>query len=235
MKEVFSSVANNYDLMNDVMSLGIHRIWKRELIRQLNPIPGTQLLDTCGGTGDVALEFLRHVQQSDPTDNDFKVVVCDINEQMLKVGQNRAKHLPQSVSNRIEWVLGDAMRLPFGDNTFDAYTVAFGIRNVVDINQALSEAHRVLKSGGQFLCLEFSQMRTPFISRLYDWYSFEIIPVLGEVFAKDWKSYQYLVESIRRFPDQNDFKAMIQSTGFTLVEVTNLLDGIAAIHIGFKK
>ena len=228
-------MANSYDLMNDVMSLGIHRLWKQQLVARLDPLPATKLLDVCGGTGDVAIQVVRHMTRKYPNDRNSQVVVCDINEQMIKVGQTRCHKLMASDADRIQWVLGDAMNLPFEDNSFDVYTVAFGIRNVVDIPRALSEAHRVLKSGGQFLCLEFSQMRNPLMARLYDWYSFEIIPVLGEVLAKDWKSYQYLVESIRRFPDQNEFKEMIRSQGFSLVEVNNLLDGIAAIHTAFKK
>lgn len=228
-------MANSYDLMNDAMSLGIHRLWKDRLVSHLSPLPGTRLLDMCGGTGDIAFKVVRHMRHKFPKDSHFRVVVADINQEMLNVGQKRSRETLGSDADRIQWVLADAMDLPFEENSFDAYTVAFGIRNVVDVNQALSEAHRVLKSGGQFSCLEFSQVRNPVLARLYDLYSFEIIPVLGEVLAKDWKSYQYLVESIRRFPDQNEFKQMIRSAGFTLVGVTNLLDGIAAIHTAYKK
>jgi len=236
VNQVFTSVAPNYDLMNDVMSLGIHRYWKRELIRKLDPMKGTVLLDMCGGTGDIGQEFVTHMRHRFPNDNQFKVIVCDINQQMLKVGQNRAKlRLSASACDRMEWVSGDAMELPFEDNRFDAYTVGFGIRNVVDIEKALSEAHRVLRRGAMFACLEFSQLQNPLLSKLYDFYSFEMIPVLGEVFAKDWKSYQYLVESIRQFPDQKEFQSMIESAGFGFVEYTNFFGGIAAIHCAYKK
>uniref|UniRef100_A0A8C7B2M5 2-methoxy-6-polyprenyl-1,4-benzoquinol methylase, mitochondrial n=1 Tax=Neovison vison TaxID=452646 RepID=A0A8C7B2M5_NEOVI len=182
---VFESVAKKYDVMNDMMSLGIHRIWKDMLVWKMHPFPGTQLLDVAGGTG-------------------------------------------------LAWVLGDAEELPFDDDKFDVYTIAFGIRNVTHINQALQEAHRVLKPGGRFLCLEFSQVNNPLVSRLYDLYSFQVIPVLGEVIAGDWKSYQYLVESIRQFPSQEEFKEMIQDAGFEKVTYESLTSGIVAIHSGFK-
>ncbi|XP_073864165.1 2-methoxy-6-polyprenyl-1,4-benzoquinol methylase, mitochondrial isoform X4 [Macaca fascicularis] len=171
--------------MNDMMSLGIHRVWKDLLLWKMRPLPGTQLLDVAGGTG-------------------------------------------------LAWVLGDAEELPFDDDKFDIYTIAFGIRNVTHIDQALQEAHRVLKPGGRFLCLEFSQVNNPLISRLYDLYSFQVIPVLGEVIAGDWKSYQYLVESIRRFPSQEEFKEMIEDAGFHKVTYESLTSGIVAIHSGFK-
>ncbi|XP_054154477.1 2-methoxy-6-polyprenyl-1,4-benzoquinol methylase, mitochondrial-like [Oppia nitens] len=232
--DVFRSVAQKYDLMNDIMSLGIHRYWKRQLIRYLKPLRDTTLLDTCGGTGDIAHEFVTYMRNTYPTENTSKVIVCDINEEMLNVGQSKAKQWLPEDSDRIQWVLGDAMALPFDDNSFDAYTVGFGIRNVVDIDKTLSEAHRVLKPGAVFTCLEFSKLQNPLISKIYDLYSFEVIPVLGEILAKDWKSYQYLVESIRQFPPQNQFKSMIESVGFTFVEYINFLDGIATIHIGYK-
>ncbi|CAG2105121.1 unnamed protein product [Medioppia subpectinata] len=235
VNQVFTSVANSYDLMNDVMSLGIHRYWKREFITRLDPLKGTVLLDMCGGTGDIAHQFITHMRDTFPDDKLFKVIVCDINEEMLKVGQNRAREeWSGSDCQRIEWVLGDAMSLPFEDNSFDAFTVAFGLRNVVHIEKALSEAHRVLKPGAIFSCLEFSQLQNPLFAKFYDFYSFEMIPVFGEIVAKDWKSYQYLVESIRQFPDQNEFKSMIESAGFRFVDYTNLLRGIASIHTGFK-
>uniref|UniRef100_A0A8D2I0W2 2-methoxy-6-polyprenyl-1,4-benzoquinol methylase, mitochondrial n=1 Tax=Urocitellus parryii TaxID=9999 RepID=A0A8D2I0W2_UROPR len=183
--QVFESVAKKYDVMNDMMSLGIHRVWKDLLLRKMHPLPGTQLLDVAGGTG-------------------------------------------------LAWVLGDAEELPFDDDKFDVYTIAFGIRNVTHIDQALQEAHRVLKPGGRFLCLEFSQVNNPLISRLYDLYSFQVIPVLGEVVAGDWKSYQYLVESIRKFPSQEEFKEMIEDAGFQKVTYESLTSGIVAIHSGFK-
>ncbi|CAO2629212.1 2-methoxy-6-polyprenyl-1,4-benzoquinol methylase, mitochondrial [Lemmus lemmus] len=192
--QVFESVAKKYDVMNDMMSLGIHRAWKDLLIRKMHPLPGTQLLDVAGGTGDIAFRFLRYVQGS-------LVTVCDINREMLKVGKQKA--VDQGHTAGLAWVLGDAEELPFDDDKFDVYTIAFGIRNVTHIDRALQEAHRVLKPGGRFLCLEFSQVNDPLISRLYDLYSFQVIPVIGEVIAGDWKSYQYLVESIRKFPNQS--------------------------------
>lgn len=257
--QVFESVAKKYDVMNDMMSLGIHRAWKDLLIRKMHPLPGTQLLDVAGGTGDIAFRFLRYVQaqhqrkqrrqlraqqnlsweeiakkyqnEEDPLGGSL-VTVCDINREMLKVGKQKA--VDQGHTAGLAWVLGDAEELPFDDDKFDVYTIAFGIRNVTHIDRALQEAHRVLKPGGRFLCLEFSQVNDPLISRLYDLYSFQVIPVIGEVIAGDWKSYQYLVESIRKFPNQEEFKEMIEDAGFQKVTYENLTTGIVAIHSGFK-
>ncbi|XP_031193412.1 2-methoxy-6-polyprenyl-1,4-benzoquinol methylase, mitochondrial [Mastomys coucha] len=257
--QVFESVAKKYDLMNDMMSLGIHRAWKDLLIRKMHPLPGTQLLDVAGGTGDIAFRFLSYVQsqqqrrqrrqlrtqqnlswdeiakkyqnKEDPLGGSL-VMVCDINREMLKIGKQKA--LDQGYTTGLAWVLGDAEELPFDDDRFDVYTIAFGIRNVTHIDRALQEAHRVLKPGGRFLCLEFSQVNDPLISRLYDLYSFQVIPVIGEVIAGDWKSYQYLVESIRKFPNQEEFKDMIEDAGFQKVTYESLTTGIVAIHSGFK-
>ncbi|XP_004636312.1 2-methoxy-6-polyprenyl-1,4-benzoquinol methylase, mitochondrial [Octodon degus] len=257
--QVFESVAKKYDLMNDMMSLGIHRVWKDMLLWKMNPLPGTQLLDVAGGTGDIAFRFLNYVQEQyqrkqkrqlkaqqnlsweeiakkyqnedDPLGGS-RVMICDINREMLKVGQKKA--FDQGYKAGLAWVLGDAEELPFDDHKFDIYTIAFGIRNVTHIDQALQEAHRVLKPGGRFLCLEFSQVNNPLISRLYDLYSFQVIPVLGEVVAGDWKSYQYLVESIRKFPSQEEFKEMIEDAGFQKVTYESLTSGIVAIHSAFK-
>lgn len=257
--QVFESVAKKYDVMNDMMSLGIHRVWKDLLVLRMHPLPGTQLLDVAGGTGDVAFRFLNYVQaqhqgkqkrqlraqqnlsweeiakkyqnEEDPLGGSL-VVVCDINREMLKVGKQKA--IDQGYKAGLAWVLGDAEELPFDDDKFDVYTIAFGIRNVTHIDQALQEAHRVLKPGGRFLCLEFSQVNNPLISRLYDLYSFQVIPVIGEVIAGDWKSYQYLVESIRKFPNQEEFKEMIEEAGFQKVTYESLTKGIVAIHSGFK-
>ncbi|CAO2629204.1 2-methoxy-6-polyprenyl-1,4-benzoquinol methylase, mitochondrial [Lemmus lemmus] len=239
--QVFESVAKKYDVMNDMMSLGIHRAWKDLLIRKMHPLPGTQLLDVAGGTGDIAFRFLRYVQaqhqrkqkrqEEDPLGGSL-VTVCDINREMLKVGKQKA--VDQGHTAGLAWVLGDAEELPFDDDKFDVYTIAFGIRNVTHIDRALQEAHRVLKPGGRFLCLEFSQVNDPLISRLYDLYSFQVIPVIGEVIAGDWKSYQYLVESIRKFPNQEEFKEMIEDAGFQKVTYESLTAGIVAIHSGFK-
>lgn len=161
--------------------------------------------------------------------------MCDFNADMLKVGEQKSYQLGYNYKAKINWIEGDAQALPFADNTFDAYTISFGIRNVVDINKALKEAHRVLKPGGIFMCLEFSRVINPLLVAPYDWYSFNIIPVMGEVFAGDHKSYKYLVESIRKFPDQNTFKEMIEQAGFVLVDYENLTQGVAAIHTGFKQ
>uniref|UniRef100_A0A8C5M224 2-methoxy-6-polyprenyl-1,4-benzoquinol methylase, mitochondrial n=1 Tax=Leptobrachium leishanense TaxID=445787 RepID=A0A8C5M224_9ANUR len=238
--QVFENVAKNYDLMNDSMSLGVHRLWKDWLIHHMNPTPGTKLLDVAGGTGDIAYRYVDYIRaQRDkmvrkklksqqnlswseisrayrPEEQrplgGSEAVICDINKEMLKVGKQKLQQL--GYSEGLSWVAGDAEELPFDDDKFDVYTIAFGIRNVTHIDQALQEAYRVLKPGGRFLCLEFSQVNNPLVARAYDLYSFQVIPVLGEVIAGDWKSYQYLVESIRRFPPQEEFKAMIEDAGF---------------------
>ncbi|XP_056386220.1 2-methoxy-6-polyprenyl-1,4-benzoquinol methylase, mitochondrial [Hyla sarda] len=257
---VFESVATKYDLMNDSMSLGIHRLWKDWLLRHMNPTPGSQLLDVAGGTGDVAFRFINYIQaqkerlnrnrlhqQENLSWSDIsksysqeqedslvgsKAVICDINKEMLKVGKEKSLRL--GYSEGLSWVAGDAEELPFADEKFDIYTIAFGIRNVTHIEKALEEAYRVLKPGGRFLCLEFSQVNNPLLARIYDLYSFQVIPVLGEIIAGDWKSYQYLVESIRRFPPQEEFKEMIEDAGFFKVTYHNWTSGVVAVHSGFK-
>jgi len=226
---VFHNVADTYDLMNDVMSAGIHRVWKDFLMKKLDPGSSTELLDVAGGTGDIAFRFLEHVGR---TEHKARVVVCDINKSMLEVGEARAK--VQGYNSGVSWVEGDAQALPFPDNSFDCYTIAFGIRNVVRVEQALAEAYRVLRPGGRFLCLEFSKVHTPGLDALYDFYSFQVIPPMGKVIAGDWDSYQYLVESIRQFPDQDTFAMMIRDANFKFVEYENLSFGVAAIHSGFK-
>ena len=226
---VFSTVASKYDLMNDIMSFGIHRLWKDKLIQILNPSSSTILLDCAGGTGDIAFRCMNYVKATS-TKKHPKVTVCDINESMLNVGKARAKDL----NLEVDWVCGNADKLPFPCDTFNAYTIAFGIRNCTDINNVLQEAYRVLMPGGRFLCLEFSEVNNVILKRLYDSYSFQVIPVMGEVVAGDWKSYQYLSESIRRFPNQEDFKKMIKNNGFHQVTYMNLSFGICAIHSGFK-
>lgn len=251
---VFQNVAEKYDLMNDSMSFGVHRIWKDAFIRRLDPGPGTQLVDVAGGTGDIAFRFLKYTQkarshrsvttadQSNTSDNlashaaqgnSTRVLVCDINESMLNVGKQRAAQLGISDQD-IAWQQGNAECLPLADNTFDAYTIAFGIRNCTRVDKVLTEAYRILKPGGRFMCLEFSEVKSPLLRRLYDAYSFQVIPVMGQVIASDWKSYQYLVESIRKFPNQEDFAAMIEEAGFSYVTVENLTFGVAAIHSAFK-
>ncbi|GIX12255.1 MAG: ubiquinone/menaquinone biosynthesis C-methyltransferase UbiE [Paracoccaceae bacterium] len=221
---VFTSVARRYDLMNDVMSLGIHRLWKDALIDWLAPWPGMRLLDVAGGTGDVAFRFLRRGGGS--------AVICDMTPGMLAEGRRRAE--AQRLGGRLDWVCGDAMALPFPDRSFDACTIAFGIRNVTRIEDALAEAFRVLRFGGRFLCLEFSRVPDDMLRRLYDRYSFQVIPRMGALIAGDRDSYQYLVESIRRFPDQETLAGMIAAAGFGRVSWRNLSMGVVAIHSGWK-
>ncbi|HEY1097059.1 MAG TPA: class I SAM-dependent methyltransferase, partial [Alphaproteobacteria bacterium] len=197
VRSVFESVAGNYDIMNDLMSGGMHRLWKRRLIRLIRPRPGMECLDVAGGTGDIA--FLLHDATKDKNGNS-KITVSDINPAMLEVGQQRA--IDRGLMNKLQWVEGNAEQLPFADNAFDLYTIAFGLRNVSRIDKALADAYRILKPGGRFFCLEFSKPVTSLFRKAYDLYSFNVIPFLGEKVANDRESYQYLVESIRQFPDQ---------------------------------
>lgn len=226
VRAVFDRVAGRYDLMNDLMSGGVHRLWKEALLDWLAPRPGMHLLDVAGGTGDVALRFLNRL------DGRGRVTLVDVNPAMLGVGRDRA--LDAGWLAEIEWVAGDAMRLPFPDRRFDAFTIAFGIRNVTRIDRALAEARRVLRPGGRFLCLEFSRVVVPALERLYDAYSFTVVPRLGRWVAGDEASYRYLVESIRRFPDQEAFAALMTDAGFGQVRWRNLSGGIAAIHSGWR-
>ncbi len=225
VKGVFSNVAPKYDIMNDVMSLGIHRIWKDTFIKKLNPKAGSKLLDVAGGTGDIAFRFLQKAKGG-------HVTVCDINPQMLEEGYKNA--IDNNVLEGIEWTCGDAEKLPFPDNSYDYYTIAFGIRNVTHIDAALAEAYRVLKPGGHFMCLEFSHVTNPVLAKLYEFYSFKVIPQMGQLVAGDRDSYQYLVESIRKFPTQEKFLKMIKDAGFTQASYTNLSGGSVAIHSGWK-
>jgi demethylmenaquinone methyltransferase/2-methoxy-6-polyprenyl-1,4-benzoquinol methylase len=226
VNDVFAKVARRYDLMNDLMSGGLHRLWKAELINALAPpksVTPFALLDVAGGTGDVACGFL------DAAGGGGSAVICDISPEMLGAGRARAKG-----RDRLLFVQGNAEALPFEDACFDAYTIAFGIRNVTHIDKALAEAFRVLKPGGRFLCLEFSSVEMPLLDTLYDAYSFNAIPRLGGLVAGDAEAYRYLVESIRRFPDQESFMRLIQDAGFELVRYRNLTGGIAAIHTGWR-
>jgi demethylmenaquinone methyltransferase / 2-methoxy-6-polyprenyl-1,4-benzoquinol methylase len=224
---VFSRVARRYDLMNDLMSGGMHRLWKADLINWLAPSPSVaqDLLDVAGGTGDIARRFL------DAGHRQSAATICDISGEMLAAG--RAK-LRRRYGERLGFVQGNAERLPFADKSFDAFTIAFGIRNVTHIEAALAEAFRVLKRGGRFLCLEFSAVQTPMLDTLYDAYSFRVIPKLGGWVAGDEDAYRYLVESIRKFPDQERFAAMMRAAGFERVQFRNLSGGIAALHSGWR-
>jgi demethylmenaquinone methyltransferase/2-methoxy-6-polyprenyl-1,4-benzoquinol methylase len=223
---VFTRVASKYDIMNDVMSVGIHRVWKDAMMDWLAPRAGQHLLDVAGGTGDVAFRFLSRAGEG------ARATVLDMTASMLEEGRKRAE--AERLSERLDWVVGDAMALPFEDNSFDVYTISFGIRNVTRIPDALSEAYRVLKPGGRLMVLEFSQLPNAAMQKAYDLYSFNVIPVMGQIIANDRDSYQYLVESIRKFPDQDSFAAMIRAAGFGQVKYRNLTMGVAALHSGWK-
>ncbi|MCB6177962.1 bifunctional demethylmenaquinone methyltransferase/2-methoxy-6-polyprenyl-1,4-benzoquinol methylase UbiE [Rhodobacter sp. Har01] len=222
---VFSRVASKYDLMNDLMSGGVHRLWKDAMMDWLAPRPGQRLLDVAGGTGDIAFRFLKRAPGA-------SAVVCDMTESMLVEGRKRAD--AGNLADRLDWVVGDAMALPFPDNSFDVYTISFGIRNVTRIQDALDDAFRVLRPGGRLMVLEFSQIPNDLMQKAYDLYSFNVIPVMGQIVAGDRDSYQYLVESIRKFPDQETFATMIRKAGFGQVKYRNLSLGIAALHSGWK-
>ncbi|GIM02789.1 hypothetical protein Vretimale_7638, partial [Volvox reticuliferus] len=291
--QVFSSVASSYDIMNDLMSGGLHRLWKDRLVESLRPFPGQEHLDVAGGTGDVAFRVLRAIRAAEieeriaaaaggrtsssgrrppspSTTPDInttnsnatstsssgssvggrtaagssialrplipgRVVVCDINPDMLRVGQQKAAASSDlAAESGLSFVEGNAEGLPFPDDSFDSYTIAFGIRNVTDRRAALREALRVLKPGGRFMCLEFSQVTQPGLRELYDMYSFTVIPRIGGLVANDSASYQYLVESIRKFPDQETFARMVEEAGFRAVTYESLTAGVVAIHSGFK-
>lgn len=226
VKKVFENVSGRYDLMNDFMSLGIHRVWKKSMLDWLAPRRGQSLIDVAGGTGDIAFNFIKRAKTG------ANATILDLTESMMIEGKKKTIDLPEE--SQINWVCGDAMRMPFSDSTFDVYTISFGIRNVTNISKTLSEAYRVLKPGGRLMILEFSSVNNDLISWIYDKYSFNIIPKLGEFVSNDRESYQYLVESIRKFPNQEKFSEMIINEGFRKVKYRDLTFGIAALHSAWK-
>lgn len=224
VNNIFDSVATRYDIMNDIMSLGVHRLWKTYLIRKLNPKKNMRMIDIGGGTGDIAIKFINKGGKN--------VTVADINNKMLNTGRNRA--IDSGVVNGIDWVNCDAENLSFQSSSFDVYITAFCLRNVTNLDLALNEAYRILKPGGRFLCLEFSHVGLPILSEIYDKYSFNIVPLIGKIIADDKAAYQYLVESIRRFPEQSDFAQLIGQAGLDIVKYENITCGIVAIHSAWK-
>lgn len=225
VRGVFSSVASRYDLMNDLMSFAVHRLWKDEFVAWLDPRPGWAVLDVAGGTGDIAMRIEARIRRRGGAG---AITVCDVSFAMLEQGMARPG------GENLDWLCGDAEQLPIADASQDAYTIAFGIRNCTHLDRVLKEAHRVLKPGGRFLCLEFSKVIVPGVDTLYDLYSFSVLPRLGEVVAGDGAAYRYLAESIRRFPSQKVFAASISEAGFGQVTFRNLSGGIAAMHSGWK-
>jgi demethylmenaquinone methyltransferase/2-methoxy-6-polyprenyl-1,4-benzoquinol methylase len=219
---VFTSVAGKYDVMNDAMSVGMHRLWKDQFVRRVKPRPGEQILDMAGGTGDIAFRMASR---------GATVTVSDINQDMLDIGIERAM---ERGYDDLVWSRQNAEELSFPDRFFDAYTIAFGIRNVTRIDQALAEAHRVLRHGGRFFCLEFSTTEWPGFKEIYDLYSHKLVPRIGKAIAGDAESYRYLIESIRRFPTMPEFEAMIREAGFARTKVEPILGGLVAIHSGWK-
>ena len=224
--QVFASVADNYDVMNDVMSGGIHRLWKNRFVSMIAPTAGQKFLDVAGGTGDIAFRIW------DRTNGRADITVYDINADMLRNG--RARAIDRGILDGIVWTQGDAEKLPYPDNSFDVYTISFGLRNVTRIDDALAEAFRVLKPGGRFYCLEFSKVQNPILASAYDAYSRAFIPQFGKLIAKDAESYEYLVESIRKFPPQKELAARMIDAGFERVSYKNFSAGIAAVHSGYK-
>lgn len=229
VRSVFERVAPRYDLMNDLMSLGVHRLWKDAAAARLNPQPGEMIIDCAGGTGDMARRLSRMARAAATRRSkaDARIVVVDCNAAMVSAGRARGGAPP------VEWAVGDAQALPFEDGVADAYCIAFGLRNVTDPARALAEARRVMKPGGRFVCLEFSKPVTAALSRLYDAYSFNLIPAIGGAVARDRDAYQYLIESIRRFPDQSRLAAMIGEAGLSRVSFTNFAGGVCALHQGW--
>ena len=226
VNKVFDNVAFRYDLMNDLMSAGLHRLWKDSFIDWLAPRKNTHLLDVAGGTGDIAFRF------SKKTKNQAKVTILDRNENMLNEGKRRLN--VGQIAPDLEWVCGDAMNLPFKNEIFDYYTISFGIRNVLDLKKCLSEALRVLKPGGKIMILEFSKVENETLNKIYDAFSFNVVPRLGKLIANDAESYQYLIESIRKFPSQEKLASLVSEAGFRLVKYRNLTQGVVAMHSGWK-
>ena len=241
VKNVFENVAPKYDLMNDLMSAGMHRLWKKAFVDMigLGPMrkPNLAVLDVAGGTGDISFSIADQLERLTPSATDDeaaaqpRIVVCDVNKAMLDEGRKRAE---ASRRDYLEWVVGNAQQLPFDDGSFDVYTIAFGIRNVTRIDEALREAHRVLRPGGRFLCLEFSKVTHPVLRTLYERYSFNVIPKIGQMVANDAASYQYLVESIQKFDDQETLAHRMRRAGLRCVSYTNLTGGVVAIHSAIK-
>ncbi len=231
VRKVFESVAPRYDLMNDLMSGGVHRLWKNILVDVLNPRPGEKFLDVAGGTGDIAFRILKRQMGTKGGDRP-DVTVCDINPAMLEVGRDRA--VDRGLLSGLTWTTGDAETLPFPDRSFDGYTIAFGLRNVTDIDKALGEAHRVLKPGGRFYCLEFSKVTSAPLGRLYDAYSERALPFFGKLVARDAESYRYLHESIRRFPPQRELAQRLRKAGFANVAWRDMTLGVVALHSAWR-
>ncbi|MGH7098352.1 MAG: class I SAM-dependent methyltransferase [Stellaceae bacterium] len=229
VRALFDDVAFRYDLMNDLMSGGLHRLWKAEMVASLKPRSGQRLIDVAGGTGDIALRALSALK---PEESGGGAVVCDVSAAMLEEG--RARALDRGILAGLDWVVADGERLPFADRSFDLYTIAFGLRNLTHIPAALAEARRVLRPGGRFLALEFTPAVLPPFQPLYDLYSFAVLPLMGRIITGEGAAYRYLVESIRRFPRQGELSAMITAAGLERVRFRNLLGGVTALHSAWR-
>ena len=232
VRAIFASVAGRYDLMNDLMSGGLHRWWKAEMVRLLAPRPGQRLIDVAGGTGDIAYRALPRLGEQPGAGAPGSAIVCDANREMVEIG--RARAIDEGVLTGIEWLCADAEALPFADRSFDLYAIAFGLRNVTHIERALAEARRVLKPGGHFVCLEFTPAINPFLQPLYDLYSFLLVPLLGQVVTGNRDAYTYLVESIRRFPAQSVLSELMTASGLERPRFRNLSGGIVALHSAWR-
>ncbi len=229
VRDVFNSVANKYDLMNDLMSGGLHRWWKKEMLNEIKPVDGNRILDLAAGTGDISFSIIKSLKNKNVN---VSCVTSDVNEEMLSIAKKRA--IDENLHEYLDFNIIDCENIPYPENSFDFVTIAFGIRNVTNIPKALSEILRVLKPGGKFICLEFSDVKNELMKKIYDLYSFNIIPKIGKFIANDEDSYKYLVESIRTFPTADNFKAMIEEAGLIQVNYKKLTAGTVAIHTGFK-